>query len=362
MEQADQIKTIKDKVHKRRRSQAKYYCEVINIEDNTTVENAGGLQKSSISLLNGCDRRGPPQEPAKDQRRKRREDEKNVTGKQMKARAEIKGLNTEKSAKDLQRCTVSLNRYRVMIKEEMENSIRNIKATFAELHKSIIDREAELTSEVEKVKGEALETLMSRQNQAQELKRLAELSCHMAGVQLSELRVQIKHFVGERKHDEELSKSARISCDTEQLKRQILVCGEISHPKNSYSIRTSSSSGLSSEVHRVTAPKCTVHRQRVRKQSTRNKDYGKFIAGTETASDIPTEQQEPAAQQKWSTKQAVESTQRRRFVPKRPNARLNEHVKAPILDNGAAQNANSDPDVSRKEGSKTAAGVETEEL
>ena len=38
--------------------------------------------------------------------------------------------------KDLQRCTVSLTRYRVMIKEEVDSSVKKIKAAFAELHNS----------------------------------------------------------------------------------------------------------------------------------------------------------------------------------------------------------------------------------
>ena len=46
----------------------------------------------------------------------------------------ISGPNIEKSVKDLQRCTVSLTRYRVMIKEEVDSSVKKIKAAFAELH------------------------------------------------------------------------------------------------------------------------------------------------------------------------------------------------------------------------------------
>lgn len=35
-----------------------------------------------------------------------------------------------------------------------------------------------------------------------------------------------QHFVSERKYDEELGKAARFSCDIEQLKSQIMLCGE----------------------------------------------------------------------------------------------------------------------------------------
>lgn len=43
------------------------------------------------------------------------------------------GSNIEKSVKDLQRCTVSLARYRVVVKEEMDTSIKKMKQAFAEL-------------------------------------------------------------------------------------------------------------------------------------------------------------------------------------------------------------------------------------
>ncbi|RXM30934.1 Trafficking protein particle complex subunit 11 [Acipenser ruthenus] len=48
---------------------------------------------------------------------------------------EIKYLasNIDKSVKDLQRCTASLTRYRVVVKEEMDCSIKKMKQTFAEL-------------------------------------------------------------------------------------------------------------------------------------------------------------------------------------------------------------------------------------
>ncbi|KAK5895402.1 hypothetical protein CesoFtcFv8_011996 [Champsocephalus esox] len=41
--------------------------------------------------------------------------------------------NIDRSMKDLQRCTASLTRYRVVVKEEMDSSIKTMKTTFAEL-------------------------------------------------------------------------------------------------------------------------------------------------------------------------------------------------------------------------------------
>ncbi|NXI39327.1 SPS2L protein, partial [Galbula dea] len=137
-----------------------------------------------------------------------------------------RGPNIEKSVKDLQRCTVSLTRYRMMIKEEVDNSVKKIKAAFAELHSCIVDKEVSLMAEIDKVKEEAMEILTARQKKAEELKRLTDLASQMAEAQLAELRAEIKHFVSERKYDEELGRSARFSCDTEQLKTQIQLCGE----------------------------------------------------------------------------------------------------------------------------------------
>ncbi|XP_038605400.1 SPATS2-like protein [Tachyglossus aculeatus] len=147
------------------------------------------------------------------------------------------GPNIEKSLKDLQRCTLSLARYRLMIKEEVDLSVKKIKAAFAELHVCITDKEKSLMAEMEKVKEEAMGILNARQKKAEELKRLTDLAKQMADTQLSELRAEIKHFVSERKYDEELGRAARFSCDVEQLKGQISLCGEISHPKDNYSAR-----------------------------------------------------------------------------------------------------------------------------
>lgn len=41
--------------------------------------------------------------------------------------------NIDRSMKDLQRCTASLTRYRMVIKDEMDSSIKRMKQTFAEL-------------------------------------------------------------------------------------------------------------------------------------------------------------------------------------------------------------------------------------
>ncbi|NXS64167.1 SPAS2 protein, partial [Brachypteracias leptosomus] len=152
------------------------------------------------------------------------------------------GSNIEKSVKDLQRCSVSLARYRVVVKEEMDASIKRMKQVFAELQSTLMDREVALLAEMDKVKAEAMEILVSRQKKAEALKKLTDVAVRMSEEQLVELRADIKHFVSERKYDEDLGRVARFSCDLEGLKKSIVAFGQVSHPKNSYSSRSRCSS------------------------------------------------------------------------------------------------------------------------
>lgn len=140
--------------------------------------------------------------------------------------------------KDLQRCTVSLARYRVVVKEEMDASIKKMKQAFAELQSCLMDREVALLAEMDKVKAEAMEILLSRQKKAELLKKMTDVAVRMSEEQLVELRADIKHFVSERKYDEDLGRVARFTCDVETLKQSIDSFGQVSHPKNSYSTRS----------------------------------------------------------------------------------------------------------------------------
>ncbi|XP_010176829.1 PREDICTED: SPATS2-like protein [Mesitornis unicolor] len=246
-----------------------------------------------------------------------------------------RGPNIEKSVKDLQRCTVSLTRYRMMIKEEVDNSVKKIKAAFAELHSCIVDKEVSLMAEIDKVKEEAMEILTARQKKAEELKRLTDLASQMAEAQLSELRAEIKHFVSERKYDEELGRSARFSCDTEQLKTQIQLCGEISHPKNNYSSRTPCSSVLSSMTSHATTGKQTMH---TRKSSSNTKNSDNKTASTKVQSHLSSNPPDSSSQGIPTNKQNGPSHQRRRFNPQQQNIRLNGSLKSQGASNEADQN------------------------
>lgn len=171
------------------------------------------------------------------------------------------GSNIEKSVKDLQRCTVSLARYRVVVKEEMDTSIKKMKQAFAELQNCLMDREVALLAEMDKVKAEAMEILLSRQKKAEVLKKMTDVAVRMSEEQLVELRADIKHFVSERKYDEDLGRVARFTCDVETLKKNIDSFGQVSHPKNSYSTRprcgSVTSVSLSSPCDASAAPSST---------------------------------------------------------------------------------------------------------
>ncbi|KAM4048125.1 spermatogenesis-associated serine-rich protein 2 isoform 2-T2 [Anomaloglossus baeobatrachus] len=148
------------------------------------------------------------------------------------------GANIEKSVKDLQRCSVSLARYRIVVKEEMDSSIKKMKQTFSEVQSCLMDREVTLLGEMDKVKAEAMEILDSRQKKAEELKKLTDVAVRMSEEQLAELRADIKHFVSERKYDEELGRAAKFTADLETLKKSLESFGQVSHPKNNYSTRS----------------------------------------------------------------------------------------------------------------------------
>uniref|UniRef100_A0A3P9H9K3 Spermatogenesis-associated serine-rich protein 2 n=1 Tax=Oryzias latipes TaxID=8090 RepID=A0A3P9H9K3_ORYLA len=154
--------------------------------------------------------------------------------------------NIDRSVKDLQRCTASLTRYRMVVKEEMDSSIKRMKQTFAELQSCLMDREVTLLGEMDKVKAEAMLILDARQKRAEELRRLTDKSASMSEEQLTELRADIKHFVSERKYDEDLGKALRFTFELEPLKTSISGFGSVYHPRTGYSNRSRCSSTSSS--------------------------------------------------------------------------------------------------------------------
>uniref|UniRef100_A0A4X2L9Y4 Spermatosis associated serine rich 2 like n=1 Tax=Vombatus ursinus TaxID=29139 RepID=A0A4X2L9Y4_VOMUR len=319
--------TGKKKNNKRKRSKSKQHQGNKDAKDKVDkTETASLVPPGTYNChVNGCDKDNSSTESAHEKTERPPHEKKSLaTEESLQAPAEVTGPNIEKSVKDLQRCTVSLTRYRVMIKEEVDSSVKKIKAAFAELHSCIIDKEVSLMAEMDKVKEEAMEILTARQKKAEELKRLTDLSSQMAEAQLAELRAEIKHFVSERKYDEELGRSARFSCDIEQLKTQIMLCGEISHPKNNYSSRTPCSSLL---------PVVNAHTTTSGKQNTYNRKPPSHKTSDNKAAinkmpSNPPNTNETSPQVIPATKQNGPSSQRRRFNPQYHNNRLNGAAKS----------------------------------
>ncbi|RXN28675.1 spermatogenesis-associated serine-rich 2-like protein [Labeo rohita] len=93
------------------------------------------------------------------------------------------GPNVDRSVKDLQRCAASLSRYRVVVRDEMDSSIKRMKQTFAELQSCGVDQACVFVT---------VAILDGRQKKAEELKRLADQSASLTEEQLAELRADIK--------------------------------------------------------------------------------------------------------------------------------------------------------------------------
>ncbi|XP_035954402.1 SPATS2-like protein isoform X3 [Halichoerus grypus] len=322
--------TGKKKNNKRKRSKSKQHQGNKDAKDKAERPEAGPLQpppppQIENGHVNGCEKDSSSTDSASEKPVLiPREKKISILEEPAKALRGVTGPNIEKSVKDLQRCTVSLTRYRVMIKEEVDSSVKKIKAAFAELHNCIIDKEVSLMAEMDKVKEEAMEILTARQKKAEELKRLTDLASQMAEMQLAELRAEIKHFVSERKYDEELGKAARFSCDIEQLKAQIMLCGEITHPKNNYSSRTPCSSLLPLlNAHAATSGKQSHF---TRKSSNHNKPSEGKAANPKMASNLPSAA-DSSHQAVPANKQNGSSSQRRRFNPQYHNNRLNGSAK-----------------------------------
>ncbi|KAM6994075.1 spermatogenesis-associated serine-rich protein 2 [Passerculus sandwichensis] len=137
------------------------------------------------------------------------------------------GPSLERSLKDLQRCSVALARFRALLRDEVENSLRRVKGAFGEIQSCLMDREVALLAEMDKVKAEAMELLSLRQRRAEALRELTEAAPGMSEEQLQELRADIKHFVSERKFDEELGRAGRFGCDLEALRGSIGAFGQV---------------------------------------------------------------------------------------------------------------------------------------
>lgn len=141
----------------------------------------------------------------------------------------------KKTLKDLQRSSVSLPRFQLLLEEECEKSFKAIRQTFEELRHCLRDRESLLLAQMEDFKKQAVELLEQRQENAAALKLKSERVGGMTESDVTQLRNEIKNFVTERKIDEELAKTTRFVGDKEQLLTMIKTFGGVAPIKSCYS-------------------------------------------------------------------------------------------------------------------------------
>ncbi|XP_023230277.1 SPATS2-like protein [Centruroides sculpturatus] len=102
---------------------------------------------------------------------------------------------------------------------------------------------------MEKVKRDARQLLTQRQELAVELKKRAERASTLSENDLNELRIEIKHFVVERKYDDELGRTLRFIWDRDKMTEEIRNFGEVNQVKNYYSQRRYSVSSVASSTN-----------------------------------------------------------------------------------------------------------------
>lgn len=133
----------------------------------------------------------------------------------------------EKSLKDLQRQTVSLQRLKVVLNEQVDKAFKRISEVFKELHNQLNEREAQLIFTMDKAKAQANDVLEEQQLKAVELKHQTDRAQTMKDSEVADLRSRIKFFVSERKHFEDLSHAQRFVCDFSHILEELRNFGEV---------------------------------------------------------------------------------------------------------------------------------------
>ncbi|XP_064598340.1 spermatogenesis-associated serine-rich protein 2-like isoform X2 [Liolophura sinensis] len=154
----------------------------------------------------------------------------------------------EKSVKDLQRQTISIERFKRVLNEEVERGCKRIKTVFEEMIQALKERESLLQAEMDLVRKQALETFAARQTQGADLKVRVDRAPSLNDAELAELRAEIKHFVADRKLDEDLGKTTRFLYDSDHLLGEIKSFGEVVPVRCAYTKRRPSAASLVSQT------------------------------------------------------------------------------------------------------------------
>ncbi|XP_052235322.1 spermatogenesis-associated serine-rich protein 2-like isoform X2 [Dreissena polymorpha] len=143
-------------------------------------------------------------------------------------------MNLEKSGKDLHRQVVSLERLRLVFEEEVDRSVKKVKAVIDEIRHCLDAKESSLVVELNAVRAAGHATFITRQGQATQLKTMIDRAERLTEPQLTELRADIKHFVSERKLDEDIARVTRFVYDDDSMKKRIQQFAEVVPVKSSY--------------------------------------------------------------------------------------------------------------------------------
>ncbi|XP_067686165.1 spermatogenesis-associated serine-rich protein 2-like [Haliotis asinina] len=160
----------------------------------------------------------------------------------------------EKSTKDLQRQTISLERLRMGLDSEIEKAYKRVKSVFDEARNCLNDREVQLIREVDALKDQANEVFRMRQVKAADLKVRVERAERLSTAELAELRADIKLFVSDRKIDEDLGRTTRFTYDSDHFLQEIKTFGSVVPVKCSYNTRRPSVSSVASSVGQDESP------------------------------------------------------------------------------------------------------------
>jgi hypothetical protein len=121
-----------------------------------------------------------------------------------------------------------------------------------------------------KKKGELLER---RQKKATELKQAVDTCERLKDDELLDLKADIKHFVSERKLDEDLGLKKRFDCDANKLFDSINLFGSIAKIEDHYSIANLNQLDMSlNSVSTISSSLCSASYQSSTEPSEKNSD------------------------------------------------------------------------------------------
>ncbi|XP_071822119.1 uncharacterized protein [Apostichopus japonicus] len=163
-----------------------------------------------------------------------------------------KGAHLERLEKDLHRTTVSLQRCENNLSTQLDDSEKRLKKAFEEVRRQLHERELVLLNDFNDIKRQTESLIDTRIKTASELKMKIAKANSLSEQELLELRASLKHFVSDRKTDEEIAQTMRFTYTPDPLIAEVKKYGEVNMEISRYSSRRPSISSLSS-ISRTTS-------------------------------------------------------------------------------------------------------------